>query len=64
MLVLRVYTFTYLLFMSGGRFPLDEDDIHVVFSSDCTNYQAWQAVVLFHSAILSGHTGPITQLVS
>eukprot|EP00903_Cladosiphon_okamuranus_P016249 g14987.t1 len=45
-------------------FPLGEDDIHVVFSSDCTNYQAWQAVVLFHSAILSGHTGPITQLIS
>lgn len=45
-------------------FPLGEDDIHVVFSTDCTNYQAWQAVVLFHSAILSGHTGPITQLVS
>lgn len=47
-----------------ASFPLGEDDIHVVFSTDCTNYQAWQAVVLFHSAILSGHTGPITQLVS
>ena len=44
-------------------FPRGEDDLHVVFSTDCTNYQAWQAVVLFHSAILSGHTGPITQLV-
>lgn len=46
------------------RFPLGEDDIHVAFSTDCTNYQAWQAVVLFHSAIISGHKGPITQLVS
>lgn len=46
------------------RYPLGEDDIHVVFSTDCTHYQTWQAVVLFHSAILSGHTGPITQLVS
>ena len=46
------------------RYPLGENDIHVVFSTDCSNYQAWQAVVLFHSAILSGHMGPITQLVS
>ncbi|CAN0362813.1 unnamed protein product, partial [Hapterophycus canaliculatus] len=40
------------------------DDIHVVFSTDCSNYQGWQAVVLFHSAVLSGHKGPITQLIS
>ncbi|CAM9356881.1 unnamed protein product, partial [Choristocarpus tenellus] len=45
-------------------YPQGEDDIHVVFSTDCTSYQMWQAVVLFHSAHLSGHKGPITQLVS
>lgn len=50
--------------LCGDRFPLGEDDLHVAFSTDCTHYQAWQAVVLFHSAILSGHKGPITQLVS
>lgn len=64
LLLLLLSMLMYMLMSIFRRYPLGEDDIHVVFSTDCSNYQAWQAVVLFHSAILSGHMGPITQLVS
>ena len=62
--LMRLLMSLFTLIFVCRRYPLGEDDIHVVFSTDCSNYQAWQAVVLFHSAILSGHMGPITQLVS
>lgn len=30
--------------------PRSMDDLHVVFSTDCSAYQNFQAIVLFHSA--------------
>lgn len=33
--------------------PSSEDDIHVVFSTDCSPYQNYQSIVLFHSAEVS-----------
>lgn len=30
--------------------PASTDDIHVVFSTDCSPYQNYQAILLFHSA--------------
>lgn len=38
--------------ISGGiaSVPASVDDIHVVFSTDCSPYQNYQSVLLFHSA--------------
>lgn len=30
--------------------PASQDDLHVVFSTDCSPYQNYQAIMLFHSA--------------
>lgn len=30
--------------------PVSPDDLHVVFSTDCSPYQNYQAIMLFHSA--------------
>jgi len=34
-----------------------EEDVHVVFSTDCSEYQDWQSITLFYSAMLAGQTG-------
>lgn len=34
--------------------PASADDIHVVFSTDCSPYQNYQAILLFHSAEVRG----------
>ena len=39
-------------------------DIHVVFSTDCTFYQDWQTLMVFHSAIEVGQEGPVTRIAS
>jgi peptidyl serine alpha-galactosyltransferase len=39
-------------------------DIYVVFSTDCTPYQDWQSLVLFHSAKLVKQPGVITRIAS
>jgi hypothetical protein len=39
-------------------------DIHVVFSTDCTPYQDYQTIVLFHSASVVGQKGPVTRIAS
>ena len=41
-----------------------EPDIHVIFSTDCTTYQDWQTLVLFHSATVVGQPGPVTRIAS
>lgn len=40
------------------------DDIFVVFSTDCTEYQDWQSLVLFYSAKLIQQPGIITRIAS
>ena len=41
-----------------------KDEIHVIFSTDCTPYQDWQTLTLFHSATVVGQKGPITRIAS
>ena len=41
-----------------------KEEIHVVFSTDCTPYQDWQTIVLFHSATVVGQEGGITRIAS
>ena len=42
----------------------DEDNLHVVFSTDCTFFQDWQSLVMFYSAVAIGQKGPITRIAS
>lgn len=37
---------------------------HVVFSTDCSFYQDWQTLVVFHSAMAVGQKGDITRIAS
>lgn len=53
------------------KLPIDSNrpippkyDMHVIFSTDCTPYQDWQTIVLFHSAVTVGQEGPITRIAS
>jgi len=48
----------------GGVGVEGEADIHVIFSTDCTPYQDWQTIVLFHSATVVGQKGPLTRIAS
>mmetsp|Transcript_20761 Transcript_20761/g.36957 ORF Transcript_20761/g.36957 Transcript_20761/m.36957 type:complete len:531 (-) Transcript_20761:184-1776(-) len=43
---------------------LEDDDIHIVFSTDCGGYQNWQAEALAYSALMVGQKGHITRIVS
>lgn len=43
--------------------PMD-GEIHVVFSTDCSEYQDWQTLLLFHSATVVGQKGKITRIAS
>ena len=38
--------------------------VHVVFSTDCTFFQDWQSLLVFHSAIAVGQEGNITRIAS
>ena len=38
--------------------------MHVVFSTDCTFYQDWQTLLVFHSALVVGQKGTITRIAS
>ena len=42
----------------------ENSDIHVIFSTDCSEYQDWQTIVFFYSAMSAGHHGPITRIAS
>jgi len=41
-----------------------DEAIHILFSTDCSVFQDWQALVLFHSAHRVGQRGHITRLAS
>jgi hypothetical protein len=38
--------------------------LHIVFSTDCTPYQDWQALLVFHSAFRVGQLGRLTRIAS
>mmetsp|Transcript_23696 Transcript_23696/g.76100 ORF Transcript_23696/g.76100 Transcript_23696/m.76100 type:complete len:489 (+) Transcript_23696:93-1559(+) len=38
--------------------------VQVVFSTDCSAYQDWQSEVVFNSASLARHRGPLTRIAS
>ena len=40
------------------------DIVHIIFSTDCTPYQDYQTIVLFHSALVVGQKGPVTRIAS
>jgi hypothetical protein len=44
--------------------PRSPDDIHIIFSTDCSGYQNWQSFLLFHSAMNVGQPGRMTRLAS
>lgn len=44
--------------------PEEDDNIHVIFSTDCQEYQDWQSLLLFHSAYVVGQRGRITRIAS
>lgn len=37
---------------------------HIVFSTDCSFFQDWQTLLVFHSAVTVGQTGTITRIAS
>jgi len=41
-----------------------EDNLHIVFTTDCTPYQNWQSEVLFYSWKKVGQRGRITRIVA
>ena len=41
-----------------------DDSLHVVFSTDCTFFQDWQSLIIFHSAVAVGQKGSITRIAS
>jgi hypothetical protein len=38
--------------------------VHVIFSTDCSTFQHWQAIVLYYSARAAGQQGPLTRIAS
>ena len=43
---------------------LEKSDVHVVFSTDCSTFQDWQSLLVFHSARTAGQKGPVTRIAS
>jgi hypothetical protein len=48
----------------GREPPYAEDDIHLVFSSDCYNHHDWQSELVAFSALKVGQKGFITRVAS
>ena len=46
------------------RVPRGDDDIHIIYSTDCGEYQDWQSWLLHYSVQKVGQKGPITRLAS
>lgn len=42
----------------------NESELHIVFSTDCSYFQDWQSLVVFHSAKAVGQVGQITRVAS
>jgi peptidyl serine alpha-galactosyltransferase len=50
---------------SSSSPSLDSDEkIHSIFSTDCSPFQDWQTLLLFHSAKVVKQKGPITRIAS
>jgi hypothetical protein len=43
---------------------LPDEDIHIVFSTDCRNYQGWQSEALAYSLLKLDFKGKVTRIVS
>lgn len=41
-----------------------DDSIHIAFSTDCSFYQDWQTLLVFHSAMTIGQKGTVTRIAS
>ena len=42
-----------------------DDEVHIVFSTDCSGYQHWQSIAFYYVAKEYGHhKGPITRIAS
>ena len=48
---------------SDGNFN-GKAELHIVFSTDCSPYQDWQSLLLFHAANAVGQRGHITRIAS
>ena len=44
--------------------PAPFPEYHLVFSTDCGDYQRWQSYLLFHSALTVGQPGTVTRIAS
>ena len=42
----------------------ESEDVHIVFSTDCSGYQHWQGIALVYAAQVARHRGPITRIAS
>ncbi len=43
---------------------LHPSQLHIIFSTDCSDYQNWQSITLMYSALLVGQTGKLTRIAS
>ena len=41
-----------------------DDSIHIAFCTDCSFYQDWQTLLVFHSAMTIGQKGTVTRIAS
>jgi len=44
--------------------PTGAGEVHIVFSTDCSEFQDWQTLVLFHSASVVGQRGSVSRIAS
>lgn len=44
--------------------PTGDDAYHIVFSTDCSFFQDWQTLLIFHSAVMVKQKGLITRIAS
>lgn len=42
----------------------EEPELHIVFSTDCTFFQDWQTLLMYHSATVVGQKGSMTRIAS
>lgn len=70
-LMFIVFTAVILLPNDRSKLPtyrgiekLNDEVVHLVFSTDCSGYQHWQGIALWYAAQEAGHRGPITRIAS
>lgn len=44
--------------------PSSEGEIHIVFSTDCSFFQDWQSLLVFHTALQAKQKGKVTRIAS